>query len=261
MQGAHPLYVVNASDLQPLHPSNKLVKYADDTYLLVGAMMRFTIEEELAHVAEWAEKNNLRLNTSKSREMLVTRRGLFDSPDLIKNVERVTSMKILGVTLQNNLHVSQHVDEILSACSSSLYALRVLRTHGLPCKAMHTVTEATTVARLMYASPAWWGLTTFEDKQRMERLLRRAQRMGYLPEDAASAEERATKADEGLFRAVNNNVTHVLRCLFPPLARRAYSLRQRPHDFMLPIKDDRNFIPRTLYRRADNPSFASFLLF
>ena len=27
-------YVVNAADLQPIHPGNELVKYADDTYLL-----------------------------------------------------------------------------------------------------------------------------------------------------------------------------------------------------------------------------------
>lgn len=65
---------MNASDLQPLHTSNRIVKYADDTYLLVGAAMRAMIKEELAHVAEWAERNNLCLNTSKSRKTLVTRR-------------------------------------------------------------------------------------------------------------------------------------------------------------------------------------------
>jgi len=30
-------YIFNASDLYPINPSNKLYKYADDTYLLVPA--------------------------------------------------------------------------------------------------------------------------------------------------------------------------------------------------------------------------------
>jgi len=29
-------YVVGASDLHPIYPENKMVEYADDTYLLVG---------------------------------------------------------------------------------------------------------------------------------------------------------------------------------------------------------------------------------
>jgi len=36
-------------------------------------------------------------------------------------------------------------------------ALRVLRAHGLPPATLHEVARATTLARLLYASPAWWG--------------------------------------------------------------------------------------------------------
>ena len=32
-----PFYIIVSSDLQPLHSENVLVKYADDTYLLVGS--------------------------------------------------------------------------------------------------------------------------------------------------------------------------------------------------------------------------------
>lgn len=34
---------------------------------------------------------------------------------------------------------------------------------GLPTKAMHAITEATTVACLMHAAPTWWDCTTAED--------------------------------------------------------------------------------------------------
>lgn len=32
-------------------------------------------------------------------------------------------------------------------------------------EALHVVAEATTIARQLYASPAWWGLTTERDRQ------------------------------------------------------------------------------------------------
>src|SRR6218665_3460021 len=37
------------------------------------------------------------------------------------------------------------------------YALRVLRSHGLPPQSLHEAAKVTTVSYLMYASPAWWG--------------------------------------------------------------------------------------------------------
>ena len=55
---------VCASDLHPLHKENLYVKFADDTYLLVGSNMRHTVCEELDGVKKWAE---LKLNTDKSK--------------------------------------------------------------------------------------------------------------------------------------------------------------------------------------------------
>jgi len=73
-------------------------------------------------------------------------------------------MDILGVTIRDDLHAVDHVDKLILACTHSLYALRVLRAQGLHDQALHVVTEATTMARLFYASPAWWGLTSAKDR-------------------------------------------------------------------------------------------------
>ena len=69
-------FIITASDLHPVHAKNKLVKYADDMYLIVGSSMQYSIPEELDHVASWAAENNLRLNPSKTKEMVVARRAL-----------------------------------------------------------------------------------------------------------------------------------------------------------------------------------------
>ena len=53
-------YVVNAADLTNLSSINQLVKYADDTYLVIPASNVETRAAELDHVEQWAAVNNLR---------------------------------------------------------------------------------------------------------------------------------------------------------------------------------------------------------
>src|SRR6218665_2314006 len=45
--------------------------------------------------------------------------------------------------------------------------------HSLRPPQLHHVAQATTVASLLYASPAWWGFASVEDRSRLERLLGR----------------------------------------------------------------------------------------
>ena len=60
-----PLFVVIASDLLPVHAGNLLVKFADDTYVIVPAANSDTSTGELKRVQVWAEENNLKLNFQK----------------------------------------------------------------------------------------------------------------------------------------------------------------------------------------------------
>jgi len=70
---------------------------------------------------------------------------------------------------------------------------------------------------------------------------------GYLPEEYGTASEKVM-AEVSLLSAVGNCPNHVLRSIFPPIVERTYHLRPRPHDYLLPERDDRNFINRVLFR-------------
>src|SRR6218665_2350327 len=83
----------------------------------------------------------------------------------------IISVKILGVIVNDNLRATDHVAELISSCSHGLYALRVLRSHGLSEISLHGVTKATVVALLLYTAPIWWGFTTAEDKNKLEQFL------------------------------------------------------------------------------------------
>jgi len=90
------------------------------------------------------------------------------------NIARVTTMKVLGVTLTNSLSVAEHVQAVISSCAQTLYALRILRAHGMDDSDLQTVYRSVVIAKLTYASDAWLGAT---DRQRLDAFIRRSERI------------------------------------------------------------------------------------
>ena len=96
-----------------------------------------------------------------------------------------------------------------------MHALPVFRSHGLNDAALQTVYLAAVVTRLTYAISAWWGFTTADDRQRIERFLRRGTRSGFYRPDWPSVEILAEDAADALFRRVLGNRNHLLHLLLP----------------------------------------------
>ena len=240
-------FVVNGSDLHPRHRANIIVKYADDTYLLVGSSLNSTIGDELTMIGDWAEENHLSLNQSKTKEMVIVRRRGVQLPPPTPGIERVTKMKILGVIVRDDFRAKDQVEATLASCHGTVHALRVLKSHGLPRDTLQKVAEATTLMKMMYAAPAWWGRTSAEDRVRLNRFLTKTKRAGYLRSQIPDVEQLMRDADLRLLTSVSSNPNHVLQTLFPPKVSRSYNLRPRLHNFTLPLKDNTNFISRVLY--------------
>jgi hypothetical protein len=55
-------FSVVASDLKPVHSHNELLKFADDTYLLIPSLHLHTTEDEINNLESWSLSNNLQLN-------------------------------------------------------------------------------------------------------------------------------------------------------------------------------------------------------
>lgn len=91
----------------------------------------------------------------------------------------------------------------------------VLRARWLPSDAFHDVARATTTARLLYAAPAWWGLTKAEDRPERERFHYKTQNMGFLPPSLLGVATLVEDMDGWLLRAVMLHHAHVLDGLSP----------------------------------------------
>jgi hypothetical protein len=249
-------YVVNAGDLKASTPGNEMCKFADDTYLIIPANNEDSRSAEIDNVEDWARINNLTLNRAKSKEIVFTdkkRKRQVTPPLPLIGIDRVSAIVILGVTVTNGLAVSDHVRDVITSCAQSLYALRVLRAHGMGDVILQTVYRSVVVAKILYAASAWWGYASATDRQRIDAFFERSKRCGFCPPDLPSFEEQCVAADEKLFNQILRNPSHTLHFLLPQTseASRHYSLRHRTHNLTLPKHTghltDSNFITRNLY--------------
>jgi len=172
----------------------------------------------------------------------------------------VTSLKVLGVTLTDRLSVTAYVDDVVSSCARSMYAISVLRSHGMESSALQQVCRVVVVSKLTYAAPAWWGFKTSDDRQCLNAILCRAARSDLWTSAAKSAsdahtfEDLCNLADEELFTKIRTLSNHTLHAFLPPpsTASENYSLRQCAHSLQLPERSkhlsDCNFFVRMLYK-------------
>ena len=244
-------YVVNASDLQAVTEGNELCKYADDTYLIIPAVNVDSRSLEIANIKKWAEANNLQLNLKKSEEIIFVdkrRKTVFSVPDEIPMIKRVQSIKILGVTLTNGLSVSQHIQKSLQHLLKSYMHCEFYALMACASKHCNPFSDPV-IAKLMYASSAWWGFASVSDGQKIEAFIRRSTRAGFCSE--LSFDNLCNLADDQLFHKILKDTTHVLHHLLPPVTSHGYSLRLRKHNRQLPEHTTRlincNFIIRMLY--------------
>ncbi|KAF0031978.1 hypothetical protein F2P81_016533 [Scophthalmus maximus] len=118
------LYSLFTHDCRPVHGSNTIIKFADDTTVigLISNNDETAYREEVQHLAAWCADNNLLLNTSKTKELIVDfrrKRGSTHNPIHINGmaVERVSSFKFLGTHITEDLSWSTNTSRRTLAAS------------------------------------------------------------------------------------------------------------------------------------------------
>ena len=120
-------FSVVAADLKPQNDCFHMLKFADDMNLTTTTDNYDKIGDELYHVESWAKENNMSLNKTKTKEIIFrTSRMNQPIPQPLDGIQLVKSLKLLGVTLQDNLSMNEHVNSLLLDCSNMLYALNTL---------------------------------------------------------------------------------------------------------------------------------------
>jgi len=157
-------------------------------------------------------------------------------------------------TVYQSLHIQQL--GLIASNAQTLYALKLLRAHGLCDTVIQAVFRSVVLARFLYASQAWWGFAGLQDRQKVEGFLRRSTRARFCCKNLPNFSDICLEADQNLFLKVLHNPQHVLHQLLPPVSAssHSYSLRTRSHNRQLPDRlthlVDCNFIIRMLFYQS-----------
>ena len=151
------------------------MKFADDVtlYEVCNTRRQNKLHNAVNDIQEWATYNNMSLNTSKTKELLVYfGRQELDIPRITINgdvIERVSCAKLLGCHVMSNLSWEDHIANLVSKASRRLHLLRELKGAGLS-TCYFSIVRSTTE----YACQVWSTTLTNEQSHAVETIQRRA---------------------------------------------------------------------------------------
>jgi len=93
-------YLITAANMCPIQDTNRILKFTDDTCQIVPAVNTMTYADELSHIESWATENNLKLNCTKTKEIIFQSRSnrgkAVQLPPPQQSIEHVDKITTLG---------------------------------------------------------------------------------------------------------------------------------------------------------------------
>ncbi|KAI3367054.1 hypothetical protein L3Q82_009687, partial [Scortum barcoo] len=120
--------------LPPMYGSNSITKFADDITVIgfISDNDESHYRAKVEHLAAWCADNNLLLDTSKTKELIVDfRKVKRETHDPIHingmAVERISSFKFLGTHISENLSWTSNTSSLIKKAHQRLFFLRTLK--------------------------------------------------------------------------------------------------------------------------------------
>uniref|UniRef100_A0A3P9J829 Alkylated DNA repair protein AlkB homologue 8 N-terminal domain-containing protein n=1 Tax=Oryzias latipes TaxID=8090 RepID=A0A3P9J829_ORYLA len=137
--------------------------------------------EEVDLLTKWCRDNNLLLNDSKTKEIVVNfQRGHTPHLPLIIDgtaVERVSSTTFLGVHISEDLSWTAHTTSLAKKGQQRLYFLRKLKRSGASPAIMTTFYRGTIESIFSSCITVWGGSCTHSNRRALQRIVNTARRI------------------------------------------------------------------------------------
>uniref|UniRef100_A0A3P9M7M4 Reverse transcriptase domain-containing protein n=1 Tax=Oryzias latipes TaxID=8090 RepID=A0A3P9M7M4_ORYLA len=227
------LYTLYTADCRPAHTSNTVVKFADDTTVvgLISGDDETAYRDEVLKLSRWCQANNLILNTTKTKEIILDfRKNRTDPPPLYIDgncVERVHSFTLLGTTISADLTWSNNTMTVIRKAQQRLHFLRKLRRNDVSQELLVTFYRSTIESILSYGITVWFSHCTEAERQSLQRVVKTAQRIIGCP--LPSLKDIYQSRCLSRVTSITTNSTHSAFPLFEllPSGRRYRSIRTR----------------------------------
>ena len=175
------LFSIFTNDLPSYLPHGRLISYADDTQLLDSmhpenlSMLKAHQEETLLTVQSYFTANSLKMNPTKTTLLLVgTTNNLKKTSSFHLNLSGhiltpLTSVKMLGVTIDRTLSWETHISTVVKKCNSILFSLYKIRHHLTP-DARQLLIQCHAFPYILYCLSVWGGAAACH-MQRVQRAI------------------------------------------------------------------------------------------
>ena len=149
-------------------PLRKTVSVKDDSKM----------QADLDDILEWSETNQLKLNPAKCQAIQICfMRNPPPHLDLqigTKSISFVSSAKVLGIWLQEDLKWDFQIDHLCKNANKRLFMLRTLKRFGFNTSELITVYRGYIRPIIEYANVIWHSSLTLKQSQTLESIQRRA---------------------------------------------------------------------------------------
>jgi hypothetical protein len=154
-------------------------KFVDDVTLTEIIEQSNLSQMQLAadQIAGWSHLNFMNINTKKTKEMLLGPVSKNPPPSIAFGtcvVDRVTSFKLLGVIIADNLNWEHHVNAICAKAGNRLHFLKLLKRSSVTLDDLLQYYKSVIRPVIEYACPVWQSGLTIEQRCRLESIQRRA---------------------------------------------------------------------------------------
>jgi hypothetical protein len=156
------------------------VKYVDDTtiYHVTSDTGDKSLQEAVNEATDWSKCNDMRLNASKTKELLIS--FAKSTPDVEEitiadtKVERVDHCTLLGLQISNTLSWELHCNKVIKKANSRLFFLKQLKRAKM--SPMDIVATFLSIVRpiLEYACQVWHPGLTVDQHDSLEKIQERA---------------------------------------------------------------------------------------
>ena len=148
------LFSLMVNDIKLVDSNNGISKYADDITINVPVRRNsVTGLTEVKNLENWAAKNRMSLNLSKTWATLLRSRTTKPAPPPLPGIERKEWLKLLGITFHEDpCNWDLHVDSPLSRAASrlDLCILRICKYHGYSKDQLSKVFDSLIMSLFLY---------------------------------------------------------------------------------------------------------------
>lgn len=125
------LFVIYINDIKKVIKNSEIRLFADDALVYIAGTnvneIKMKLEQDLNEINKWLKINKLKLNTSKTKLMMMNREENINISIDGEVIESVDEIKYLGVIIDNKLKFKSHIEYITKKVASKVGFFKRIR--------------------------------------------------------------------------------------------------------------------------------------